>query len=193
MHFQAGTPFIQSLRQGSNWGIVLEQDTWEWSLVELAQDALRPSPRDFAGMVDLPRGRLLLFGGLDVAEKRLDDTWIFDTVTCAPTQSPMLVPPSLRGSLWCHSGLCPVGPLGLRCRLWCRDGFSCSAKSAPYTRVHACRSTWTEVKPDRHRPKARYAHSLARMDSRVFLFGGESNTGGADGLLRALHTATHPG
>jgi hypothetical protein len=32
-------------------------------------------------MVDLSGGRLLLFGGLDAAEKRLDDTWIFDTVT----------------------------------------------------------------------------------------------------------------
>ena len=44
----------------------------------------------------------------------------------------------------------------------------------------ACRSTWLELKAERHRPKARYAHSLARMDSRVFLFGGESNTGTPD-------------
>ena len=57
------------------------QDTWEWSSVELAQDASRPSPRDFAGMVDLPGSRLLLFGGLDASEKRLDDTWIFESVT----------------------------------------------------------------------------------------------------------------
>ena len=42
-----------------------------------------------------------------------------------------------------------------------------------------------ELKPERHRPKARYAHSLARMDGRVFLFGGESNTG-APGIGKAL-------
>ena len=63
------------------------QDAWEWSTVELAPDAPRPSPRDFAGMVDLPGGRLLLFGGLDASEKRLDDTWVFDSAThdlCSP-------------------------------------------------------------------------------------------------------------
>ena len=32
-------------------------------------------------MVDLPAGKLLLFGGLDASEKRLDDTWIFDSIT----------------------------------------------------------------------------------------------------------------
>ena len=49
-----------------------------------------------------------------------------------------------------------------------------------------CRSSWTEVKQDRGRPKARYAHSMARMDSRVFLFGGETNTGAALILLPTL-------
>ncbi|KAK9917644.1 hypothetical protein WJX75_006758 [Coccomyxa subellipsoidea] len=97
----------------------LDTDTWEWAAVELLQNAVRPSPRDFAAMVDLPGGKLLLFGGLDASKKRLDDTWIFDTIT----------------------------------------------------------SSWTELKIDRGRPKARYAHSLARMDSRVYLFGGETNTG----------------
>ncbi len=56
--------------------------------MELAQDAALPSPRDFACMVDLPGGRLmLLFGGLDASEKRLDDTWIFDSLTCAAISS----------------------------------------------------------------------------------------------------------
>lgn len=60
---------------------ILAQDTWEWAPVELPQTAQRPSPRDFAAMSDLSGGRLLLFGGLDASEKRLDDTWIFDTMT----------------------------------------------------------------------------------------------------------------
>ncbi len=49
--------------------------------MELLQNAVRPSPRDFASMVDLPGGKLLLFGGLDASEKRLDDTWMFDSIT----------------------------------------------------------------------------------------------------------------
>ena len=39
-----------------------------------------------------------------------------------------------------------------------------------------CRNTWTELKPDGVRPKARYAHSLTSCNGRVYLFGGESNT-----------------
>ncbi len=58
------------------------QDSWAWS--QLAAGAPAPAPRDFAGMVDLPDGRLLLFGGLDAAERRLDDTWVFDPAACAP-------------------------------------------------------------------------------------------------------------
>lgn len=66
-------------------GGLFRQDTWEWAPVELQQNAVRPSPRDFAAMVDLPSGKLLLFGGLDASEKRLDDTWIFDTITWVST------------------------------------------------------------------------------------------------------------
>jgi len=32
-------------------------------------------------MVGLPGDRLLLFGGLDATEKRVDDTWLFDAST----------------------------------------------------------------------------------------------------------------
>ncbi len=39
-----------------------------------------------------------------------------------------------------------------------------------------CRNTWTELKPEGVRPKARYAHSLTSCNGRVYLFGGESNT-----------------
>ena len=34
--------------------------------------------RDFCCMVALEGERLLLHGGLDHSEKRLDDTWIYD-------------------------------------------------------------------------------------------------------------------
>lgn len=58
------------------------QDAWEWSKLEVEASTPQPTPRDFAGMVDLPDGRLLLFGGLDAAERRLEDTWIFDVARC---------------------------------------------------------------------------------------------------------------
>lgn len=45
-------------------------------------------------------------------------------------------------------------------------------------RCHARRSAWTELKVERH-PRARYAHTLARMANRLFLFGGEANAGEA--------------
>ena len=55
----------------------------------------RPCVRDFAGMLALPGGRLLVFGGLDVAAKRLDDLWIFD---CSTYEA---FPPPLRCVLSC--------------------------------------------------------------------------------------------
>lgn len=96
----------------------LNTDNWEWKLIEFAPDAPQPSPRDFPGMVALPGDRLLVFGGLDAAAKRLDETWIFDCI----------------------------------------------------------KGTWSELLLN-PKPKPRYGFALARIDQRVLLFGGESNTG----------------
>jgi Galactose oxidase, central domain len=49
--------------------------------VELGGGGVRPPARDFAKLTALPGGRLLLFGGLDASEKRLDDAWLFDAAT----------------------------------------------------------------------------------------------------------------
>ena len=59
------------------------QDSWQWAHVEPDGSGLRPPARDFARLAPLPGGRLLLFGGLDAAEKRLDDAWVFDAARCA--------------------------------------------------------------------------------------------------------------
>lgn len=61
--------------------LVAIQDNWEWHRIEVAKDAPQPSARDFACIVALEGGRLLVHGGLDAGERRLDDTWVFDTVT----------------------------------------------------------------------------------------------------------------
>jgi len=39
----------------------------------------KPAARDFAKLAELPGGQLLLFGGLDSSERRLDDAWVLDT------------------------------------------------------------------------------------------------------------------
>ncbi len=49
--------------------------------MEPAGGGLRPPARDFARLAPLPGSRLLLFGGLDASEKRLDDAWLFDAHT----------------------------------------------------------------------------------------------------------------
>lgn len=55
----------------------LDTDSWEWSQQIAPEGSPHPVARDFAAMVSLPGGRLLLFGGLDASERRLDDIWIF--------------------------------------------------------------------------------------------------------------------
>ena len=43
---------------------------------------------------------------------------------------------------------------------------------------HECRGQWSElILPPSPKPKARYGFSLARIDQRVLLFGGETATG----------------
>ncbi len=54
------------------------QESWEWRLVTTSGDA-KPVARDFAKLAELPGGQLLLFGGLDASERRLDDAWVLDT------------------------------------------------------------------------------------------------------------------
>ena len=55
------------------------QDTWEWSRLSGDEpDAPRPCPRDRASLVALGSGRLLLVGGADAMNRRLDDAWVFD-------------------------------------------------------------------------------------------------------------------
>jgi len=56
----------------------LDTDTWQWHRQEAAPDAPQPVPRDRAAIVALDNSRLLVYGGVDSAGKRLDDSWIYD-------------------------------------------------------------------------------------------------------------------
>ncbi|KAK9813645.1 hypothetical protein WJX73_001345 [Symbiochloris irregularis] len=59
----------------------LNTDVWEWIPLQLPPDSPCPSARSFACLAPLPNNQLLLFGGLDAAERRLDDSWVLDLTT----------------------------------------------------------------------------------------------------------------
>ncbi|KAL4458993.1 hypothetical protein ABPG75_013858 [Micractinium tetrahymenae] len=57
----------------------LDTDTWEWSrLSGDAPDAPQPCPRDRASMVAVGDSKLLVVGGADAMNRRLDDAWVFN-------------------------------------------------------------------------------------------------------------------
>ncbi len=51
----------------------------------------RPVARDFAKLAELTSGQLLLFGGLDASERRLDDTWVLDTARSSAHHDTLLI------------------------------------------------------------------------------------------------------
>ncbi|PRW60075.1 rab9 effector with kelch motifs [Chlorella sorokiniana] len=57
----------------------LDTDTWEWSrLSGDSPEQPAPCPRDRASMVAVSPSKLLLVGGADSLNRRLDDCWLFD-------------------------------------------------------------------------------------------------------------------
>jgi len=56
-----------------------DTDTWEWSrLSGDSPEQPAPCPRDRASMMAVGPSRLLLVGGADSLNRRLDDCWVFD-------------------------------------------------------------------------------------------------------------------
>ncbi len=57
----------------------LDTDSWQWSRVSgEAPEAPAPCPRDRAAMCAVGDSRLLVVGGADSMNRRLDDAWLFD-------------------------------------------------------------------------------------------------------------------
>eukprot|EP00887_Chlorella_sp_A99_P006672 scaffold3.g6672.t1 len=56
----------------------LNTDSWEWSRLDFSPEAPHPSPRDRASMAVVGDSKLLVYGGADSTNKRLDDAWVFD-------------------------------------------------------------------------------------------------------------------
>jgi hypothetical protein len=85
----------------------LDTDTWQWHRMDAAPDAPTPPPRDRAAMVALDEHRLLIYGGADAANRRLDDAWVYDVREAvwrevAPTAGP-------RPKARCSAALFPLG------------------------------------------------------------------------------------
>lgn len=60
---------------------VLDTDTWQWERKDACPDHPAPSPRDRSSIIPLGDHRLLIYGGTDATNKRLDDVWIYDLNT----------------------------------------------------------------------------------------------------------------
>jgi hypothetical protein len=57
----------------------LDTASWEWARCEAAPDAPAPCARDRAAMAAVAGGAgLLVYGGADAANRRLDDCWLYD-------------------------------------------------------------------------------------------------------------------
>jgi len=60
---------------------VLDSDTWQWERKDASPDQPAPSPRDRSSIISLDDHRLLIYGGADASNKKLDDVWIYDLNT----------------------------------------------------------------------------------------------------------------
>jgi hypothetical protein len=72
------------VKHGDLWALCCNE--WVWTRLHAGSGsaaATAPVPRDFSALAPLPDGRLLLVGGLDAADRRLDDAWVFDPSTAA--------------------------------------------------------------------------------------------------------------
>jgi len=82
----------------------LDTADWSWSRLTppVPLSPAAPAARDFCALAPIAGGRLLLFGGLDAADRRLDDAWVFDPATAAASGglagwTPLTFPPLAGG------------------------------------------------------------------------------------------------
>ena len=56
----------------------LDTETWQWHRMDAPPESPTPSSRDRSSMVPIDDHRLLIYGGADAANRRLDDAWVYD-------------------------------------------------------------------------------------------------------------------
>lgn len=150
----------------------LNTDTWEWTPVEMAEDVPQPSARSFAAMCALPGSQLLLFGGLEQPERRLDDTWLFDTTTS--TWQELKLTGSKPKARYAHAMTAIDGRAilfggqsssGLLNDLWTLKGLSPEGEASP---------VWIPLDLPGTPPIPRKGHSLVGMGLWVIVMGGHT-------------------
>lgn len=164
---------------GDMWA--LDTRTWEWRRCgEQAdgQPARAPCARDRAALVPAPDGAsLLLYGGADASNRRLDDLWLFDSEHETWTEISSVGP---RPRPRCSATLCALpnrlllfggDTYGVSAELWSLNvpGITTSEKTYDAPRL----ATWTALSLDGAAPAPRRAHAAAAAAGKgLVVFGG---------------------
>ena len=159
----------------------LDTRTWEWRRCGEQADgqlARAPCARDRAALVPAPDGAsLLLYGGADASNRRLDDLWLFDSEHETWTEISSVGP---RPRPRCSATRCARPNRLLRfggdtsggsAELWSLNvpGITTSEKTYDAPRL----ATWTALSLDGAAPAPRRAHAAAAAAGKgLVVFGG---------------------
>ncbi|KAI3436230.1 hypothetical protein D9Q98_002284 [Chlorella vulgaris] len=146
----------------------LDTDTWEWSrLSGDSPDAPQPCPRDRAAMAAIGNGKLLVVGGADSTNRRLDDAWLFDLERGAWSEVKVAgAKPRAR----CCTALFPLNDrvlmfggdtYGVTNELWSLRDLEGSGSA-----------TWTQLQLEGPAPPPRRGHAVAAAANWVVFVGG---------------------
>ncbi|KDD76383.1 hypothetical protein H632_c247p0, partial [Helicosporidium sp. ATCC 50920] len=161
----------------------LDTDSWEWHRVEFSPDAPAPCPRDRASLVALDDSRLLLSGGADAGNRRLDDLWTFSLARGAWEQ---LSPTGPRPRARCCAALASLGP-----RVLLFGGDTSGASGDLWSlRLEKKGCSWTPLQLPGAAPSPRRGHAVAALRGQLVFQGGVSEQRGMLGLVsKASHLA----
>lgn len=145
------------------------QDTWQWHRQEAAPDQPQPSPRDRASLVALSEDTLLLYGGADALNRRLDDTWLYSTAAATWTE---VKPAGARPRGRCCASLFTTGDramvfggdcgaAGASGELWSLRGARVAAAAAAAGAPPVAPAQWTLLQLEGPAPAPRRGHATA--------------------------------
>lgn len=145
---------------------VLDSDTWQWERKDASPDHPAPSPRDRSSIVPLDDHSLLIYGGADATNKRLEDVWIYDLNTSS--WSEIVTTTGSKPRPRCSTTLFSLGnrvlifggdiaTIGPSNDLWSLRGVSRDETSSPGSPV----PQWTQLQLPGGAPSPRRGHAAA--------------------------------
>lgn len=154
----------------------LDTNSWEWQRLE-PQDDRVPCPRDRASLVAAPDGKsLLLYGGADGSNHRLDDLWLFDPEKVTWTEISSVGP---RPRPRCSATLCALpnrllmyggDTYGVSAELWSLNIPGITTNENTYNAPLL--ATWTALTLEGTPPAPRRAHAAAAAPSKGLVISG---------------------